>query len=401
MGERIAAHRKQEDRVDFQLSDEQRMLQETVREFADRECRPLAAVWDREARVPDDEISRHMVEMGLFGMCLPEAHGGGGQELLAAILCIEQLARISPLCAAGVFESNVGPIRVIEKFGTEAQRKKFLPLVCQGKMQISVGMTEAEAGSALTDLRTRAEPCQGGFRIDGRKVFCTGGGHSEAYMVYCRFGDTLGARGIGAIVVEKGTPGLSFGKQEQYMGLRGMPGSDLVFEDCVVPEENLVVAAGGFRNLMECFDIERCGNATMALGIATGALEVARDYALSRETFGKLIAERQAIQMLIADMATRIDAARLLVYRAAVNAGRGFPSIQETSMAKVFANETAKAVTDMAMEVLGGYGYSTEYPVERMLRDSRGWPLAGGTLQIQKIIIAGTVLGRRFNQRSN
>jgi butyryl-CoA dehydrogenase len=199
--------------------------------------------------------------------------------------------------------------------------------------------------------------------------------------------------------VEKGTPGLSFGKQEQYMGLRGLPGSDLVFEDCIVPEENVVVAAGGFRSLMECFDIERCGNATMALGIATGALEVARDHALERETFGKPIAERQAIQLLIADMATRVDAARLLVYRAAVNASSGFPSVQETSMAKVFANETAKAVTDMAMEVLGGYGYSTEYPVERMLRDSRGWPLAGGTLQMQKIIIASTVLGRRFDQR--
>jgi len=172
-----------------------------------------------------------------------------------------------------------------------------------------------------------------------------------------------------------------------------------VFEDCVVPAENLVVEAGGFRSLMECFDIERCGNATMALGIASGALEVARAHALERETFGKKIAERQAIQLLIADMATRVDAARLLVYRAAVNAGAGFPSVQETSMAKVFANETAKAVTDMAMEVLGGYGYSCEYPVERMLRDSRGWPLAGGTLQMQKIIIASTVLGRRFDQR--
>jgi butyryl-CoA dehydrogenase len=385
--------------MDFQLSDEQRMLQETVREFADRECQPLAAVWDREARVPDDGILEQMVGMGLLGMCLPEAYGGGGQDLLSAILCIEQLARVSPLCAAGVFESNVGPVRVIERFGTEEQRKRVLPRVCQGKMQVSVGMTEAEAGSALTDLRTRAEPTEGGWRINGRKVFCTGGGHSEGYLVYCRFGDTPGARGIGAILVEKGTPGFSFGKQEQYMGLRGFPGSDLVFEDCVVPGENLVVEAGGFRSLMECFDIERCGNATMALGIATGALEVARDYALERETFGKLIADRQAIQMLIADMATRVDAARLLVYRAAVNAGSGFPSVRETSMAKVFANETAKAVTDMAMEVLGGYGYSIEYPIERMLRDSRGWPLAGGTLQMQKIIIAATVLGRRFNQR--
>jgi butyryl-CoA dehydrogenase len=150
---------------------------------------------------------------------------------------------------------------------------------------------------------------------------------------------------------------------------------------------------------MQCFDIERCGNATMALGIATGALEVAAAYAMERQTFGRPIAERQAIQMMIADMATRVDAARLLVYRAAVGAQTGFPSIRETSMAKVFANETAKAVTDMAMEILGGYGYTTEFPVERMLRDSRGWPLAGGTLQIQKILIAATVFGRTFDQR--
>jgi butyryl-CoA dehydrogenase len=179
------------------------MLQETVRDFAERECRPHAAVWDREARLPDARVLDQMFEMGLLGMCLPEAYGGGGQELLAAILCIEQLARISPLCAAGVFESNVGPVRVIERFGTEEQRKRVLPQVCRGEMQISVGMTEAEAGSALTDLRTRAEPDPGGWRLNGRKVFCSGGGHSEAYLVYCRFGDAPGAKGIGALLVEK------------------------------------------------------------------------------------------------------------------------------------------------------------------------------------------------------
>ena len=385
--------------MDFQLSDEQRILQQTVRDFADRECKPLAAVWDREARVPDRRVLEQMVQMGLVGMCLPQEYGGGGQELLSAILCIEQLARISPLCAVAVFESNVGPVRVVERFGTEEQKRRFLPRVCRGEMQISVGMTEAEAGSALTDLRTRAVRVEGGWRLDGRKVFCTGGGHSEAYMVYCRFDDQPGAKGIGALLIEKGTTGFSFGKQEQFMGMRGFPSSDLVFEDCVVPDANLIVPAGGFRSLMQCFDIERCGNATMALGIATGALEVAAAYAMERRTFGKPIAERQAIQMMIADMATRVDAARLLVYRAAVGAESGFPSIRETSMAKVFANETAKAVTDMAMEILGGYGYSAEFPVERMLRDSRGWPLAGGTLQIQKILIAAAVLGRMFDQR--
>ena len=375
------------------------MLQQTVREFADRECAPLAATWDRENRVPDARVLDQIVAMGLVGMCLPEAYGGGGQELLSAILCIEQLARISPLCAASVFESNVGPVRVIERFGTEEQKQRILPRVCRGQMQVSVAMTEAEAGSALTDLRTRATQVEGGWSLEGRKVFCTGGGHSEAYMVYCRMSDQPGPRGIGALLVEKGTPGLSFGKQEVFLGLRGFPSCDVVFDGCIIPEQNVVVAAGGFRSLMQCFDIERCGNATMALGIATGALETAAAYSLERETFGKPIADRQAIQMMIADMATRVDAARLLVYRAVVGAQSGFPSIRETSMAKVFANETAKAVTDMALEILGGYGYSAEYPVERMLRDSRGWPLAGGTLQIQKIVIAAAVLGRRFDQR--
>lgn len=385
--------------MDFQLSHEQQLLQKTVRDFADRECREIAAQWDRDGHIADATVIDKMVDLGLVGMCLPEKYGGGGQDLLSAIVCIEQLARISPLCAAAVFESNVGPVRVIELFGTDAQKDRVLPLVCRGRMQVSVGMTEAEAGSALTDLRTEAKKVDGGWRVNGRKVFCTGGGHSEAYMVYCRLDGVPGAKGIGALLIEKNTPGFTFGKQETFMGMRGFPSCDLVFEDVFVADENLIVGPGGFRSLMQCFDIERCGNATMALGIATGALEVAAAYAMERRTFGKPIAERQAIQMMIADMATRVDASRLLVYRAAVGAQSGFPSIRETSMAKVFANETAKAVTDMAMEILGGYGYSNEFPVERMLRDSRGWPLAGGTLQIQKILIAATVFGRTFDQR--
>ena len=384
--------------MDFQLSEDERRLQATVRSFARRELTEPAARWDRDETVPEDAVVDKMVELGLVGMCLPERYGGGGQELIMAILAIEQLAAISPLAAAPVFESNVGPVRVIELFGNDEQKQRWLPGVVKGRLQISIGMTEPEAGSALTDLKTRAEPCDGGYRVNGRKCFVTGGGHSDAYMVYCRLGDVRGAAGIGALVIEKGTPGFSFGKQERFMGMRGFPSSDLVFEDCVVPRENLVVPAGGFGQLMQCFDIERCGNATMALGLATGALEAAVAYAKQRETFGKPICDRQAIQLMAADMAIRVEAARLMVYRAAVNAGRGMPSIQEASMAKVVANEAAKAVTDMAMEMLGGYGYSTEFPVERMLRDSRGWAIAGGTLQMQKIIIAATVFQRRFNQ---
>ncbi|MCC6747043.1 MAG: acyl-CoA dehydrogenase family protein [Deltaproteobacteria bacterium] len=385
--------------MDFHLSPEQEKLQQTARAFAQRECREAAVRWDREGTLPDDALVARMVELGWVGMCLPEAYGGGGQELLSAILCIEQLAAVSPLAAAPVFESNVGPVRVIELFGTEEQKRRWLPPIAAGKLHLSIGMTEPEAGSALTELTTRAEPCDGGYRLNGRKCFVTGGGHSGAYLVYCRVGEKLGAKGIAGFVVEKGTPGFSFGKPETFMGLRGFPSADLVFEDCVVPAENLIVRPGGFAQLMQCFDIERCGNATMALGLAQGALEFAVQYAAQRKTFGKPICDRQAIQMMVADMATRVDAARLLVYRAAVNAGKGIPALREASMAKVFANETAKAVTDLAMEILGGYGYSTEFPVERMLRDSRGWGIAGGTLQIQKIIIAAVTFGRKFDQR--
>lgn len=384
--------------MDFQLSEDEARLKSTVRAFARRELVTEAARWDRDGAIPDDSLVEKMVDLGLVGMCLPEKYGGGGQELIMAVLAMEELAAVSPLAAAPVFESNVGPVRVIEQFGSEAQRERWLPLVAKGKLQISVGMSEPEAGSALTDLQTRAVPCDGGFRLSGRKCFVTGGGHSGAYMVYCRFGDVRGAPGIGALLVEKGTPGFTFGKQERFMGMRGFPSSDLVFEDCVVPSENLIVPAGGFGALMQCFDIERCGNATMALGLAAGALEVAVEYAKERHTFGKPICDRQAIQLMAADMAIRVECARLMVYRAAVNAGNGIPSIQEASMAKIVANEAAKAVTDMAMEMLGGYGYSAELPVERMLRDSRGWPIAGGTLQMQKIIVAATVFQRRFNQ---
>lgn len=387
--------------MDFELTQEQRELQQTVREFADRECAPRAAEWDRAGRITADhaEVERRIVELGLYGLALPEAFGGGGQDLLTAVLCAEQLARISPLVAAGVFESNFGPVRVIEQFGSEEQKRRWLPAVCAGETEISIGMSEPDAGSALTDLRTRATPADGGWVLNGMKSWCTGGGHSRAYVVYCRMSDEPGARGIGGVLVEKGAPGFSFGPQESYLGLRGFPSSELRFENCLVPEADVVVRPGEFANLMAAFNIERVGNSTMALGIATGALELAVEYAKTRTTFGRPICERGAIQQMVADMAVRVDAARLLVYRAAANADRGLAATKETSIAKVFANETAKAVTDMALEVFGAAGYSTASPIERMLRDSRGWPLAGGTLQIQRLIIASAVFGRRFDQR--
>jgi len=387
--------------MDFDLTPEQRELQQTVRDFADRECVPLAAEWDRAGALTGghDRLERRLVDLGLHGLALPEAYGGGGQDLLTAVVCTEQLARISPLVAAGVFESNFGPVRVIEQFGTEDQKRRWLPAVCAGETEISIGMSEPDAGSALTDLRTRAVRADGAWKLNGLKSWCTGGGHSRAYFVYCRMSEARGARGIGGVLVRKGTPGLTFGAQESYLGLRGFPSSELRFDDCAVADDDVVVRPGEFANLMAAFNIERVGNSTMALGIATGALELAVEHAKTRTTFGRPICERGAIQQMVADMAVRVDAARLLVYRAAANADRGLAAMKETSMAKVFANETAKAVTDMALEIFGAAGYSTAGPIERMLRDSRGWPIAGGTLQIQRLAIASAVFGRRFDQR--
>jgi alkylation response protein AidB-like acyl-CoA dehydrogenase len=385
--------------VDFQLNEEQRIFKKMVHDFADQRLAPLIPTWEKPEGFMDRKGLTLYQEMGLLGITLPERFGGGDQTAFEAILAIEELARVSPIAAFPVFETSVGPIRVVEQFGTEEQKQRFIPAACTGEKLMAVAMTEPGAGSALTDLSTKAVLEGDHYILNGQKRFISGGGHSDLYLVYVRFNEIKGAKGIGGIVVEKGSTGLSFGKQEEFMGLQGMPSSDLIFEDCRVPKENLVIPQGDFAKLMQAFDVERCGNATMSLGIAWGALEAAKKYSQERQAFGKPICEFQAIQFLLADMAMRVEAARLLIYRAATNAGTGLPSVFESSVAKCFSNEMAKEVTDMALQVFGGYGYSKEYPIERMLRDSRGWPLAGGTVQIQRINIAGALLGRRFNQR--
>jgi alkylation response protein AidB-like acyl-CoA dehydrogenase len=385
--------------MDFEFTPKQRRLQSEVRAYADERLAPHAGDWDREATLPDAAAMDGLVEMGLHGLCLPEELGGGGRPLLDAVLCVEQLARVSSLCASGVFESNMGPVQAITRYGTEQQRQRWVPPVCRGELQIGVSMTEPEAGTALTELSTRADLIDGVIRLNGRKAPTGGGGHSGAYVVYCRMGERPGAKGIAGIVVEKDTPGLSFEPYPTYLGWRGIPVSQLIFDNCEVPADHMVIEPGGFANLMNAFNIERVGNATMALGLATGALEHATRWALERKTYGHPIAERGAIQQMVADMATRVEAARLLVYRAATTADQGLAGIKETSMAKLFANETAKAVTDQALEIFGARGYTDAYPIERLLRDSRGWPIAGGTLQVQRLTIAQAVFGRRFSQR--
>ncbi len=385
--------------MDFNPTDEQRMLIDTLRTMGEREkFKELAQQIDGKAEFPYHLIPK-FAELGLLGMTLSPAYGGGGQPGIHAVMAIEELAKYSPMIAAPVFESNVGPVRVIDLFGTDEQKKAIIPGVCRGELSVSVCMTEPEAGSDLTSLSTHAVEDGDGFILNGRKTFITGGGHASHYMVYTRFGDIKGYRGIGGLIVEHGMPGFSFGRQEEFMGLRGMPSCDLIFEDVRVPKANLVVKPGEFTKLMSTFDIERCGNAAMCLGVAGGALEAARAYATERHAFGRPICDFQAIQFMIVDMAMKLEAARLLVYRAAAGAGQGLPSIYEASMAKCYANEMVIEVTNSAMQVFGGYGYSKEFPVERMLRDGRAWCVAGGTVQMLRITLASFLFGRRFDQR--
>lgn len=385
--------------MDFNLSDEQIALRDTVRRFARAELVPLAAELERDNRPVPRAMVRRYAEMGLLGINTPEALGGLGLGNLDALIVLEELAKISSAVAFPVFEACVGPVRAIQHFAPDALRQRIVPQVCAGEMIVAVSMSEPAAGTALTDLTTRGVIADGQVTMNGTKRWCSGGGHSDAYLVYTRLSDAPGAKGIGAVLVEKGTPGLSFGQPETLMGFRGVPSADLIFDDCVVPQGNIVVPAGGFAKLMEAFDLERCGNATMALGQASGALEDVLAYVQERQQFGKPLVDFQAVQMKLAEMQIEVEAARLLIWRAAVNADQGLPSILDSSSAKCFANQIARSVTGNAVQLMGGYGYSTQYPMERRMRDAWGWGIAGGAIDIQKVNIASAMIGRRFDQR--
>ncbi len=385
--------------MDFRLSDEQQALRQAARDFAHSELPGIAAECERDNHPPSRELLRRYADMGFLGINVPESLGGLGLGNLDALIVLEEFAKISSAVAFPIFESMVGPVRAVERFASASLAKRIVPKVCSGEMIVAVAMSEPEAGSALTDLRTRARIEGDTIVLNGTKRWCSGGGHSDAYVVYCRLSDDAGAKGIGAVLVDKDAPGLSFGPNENLMGFRGVPSADLNFDDCRVPLDNLVVPAGGFRKLMEAFDLERCGNATMALGQASGALEDVMAYVQERKQFGKPLAEFQAVQMKLADMQMKVEAARLLIWRAAANAEDGLPSVLDSSVGKCFANTIAREVTGDAMQLMGAYGYSKEFPMERRLRDSWGWGIAGGAIDIQKVNIASAMLGRRFDQR--
>jgi butyryl-CoA dehydrogenase len=385
--------------VDFQLSDDLVQLRDTARRFARTELPGIAA----ELEANDTPLGRDWLQryaaMGFLGINVPASLGGLGLGNLAALVVLEEFAKVSSAVAFPIFEASVGPVKAIEHFAPPPLKQRIVPAVCRGEIIVAVSMSEPDAGSALTDLKTRGRLEGGEIVLNGTKRWCSGGGHSDAYVVYCRLSDEPGARGIGAVLVEKGTPGLSFGAPEQLMGFRGVPSADLIFEDCRVPEGNIIVPAGSFRQLMEAFDLERCGNATMALGQASGALEDVVAYVEERRQFGKPLSEFQAVQLKLAEMQMKVEAARLLIWRAAANAEHGLPSVLDSSVGKCFANTIAREVTAEALQLMGAYGYSKAWPMERRLRDAFGWGIAGGAIDIQKVNIASAMLGRRFDQR--
>jgi alkylation response protein AidB-like acyl-CoA dehydrogenase len=284
-------------------------------------------------------------------------------------------------------------VGAIVEYGSEAQKRKYLPRVVQGDKP-AIAITEPGAGSAASDLETRAEPSGDAWTLTGTKRWITGAGVSQTYVVFCRFDGIPGPEGIGALIVEAGTPGLAVTRRERAMGMRGIPEGEVVFDRCRVPRENLLLPAGGFKRLMVAYNGQRLGAATVALGLAQGALEAAVRYAGEREQFGRPIGHFQGLRWMIADMAIQVEAARQVVYRAAANAGHGLPDMIEAAMAKTLASETAARVTNDALQVFGASGYSRDLPLERMVRDARMFTIAGGTVQMMRNMVAGAWLGR-------
>lgn len=385
--------------MNFALTEQQVALQQAARRFATEQLKALAQQLDTSGEALPHEWLRRYAQMGFLGVNIDERYGGLGLGNIDALLVVEEFGKISSAVGFAVFEACVGPVKAIERFASESLKQRVIPAVCRGEKVVAIAMSEADAGTALTDLKTQAVIDGDRIVLRGAKRWCSGGGHADGYVVYCRFGAQPGAKGIGAVYVEKGTPGLSFGAPEQLMGFRGVPSSDIYFDEVSVPLDNLIVPAGGFGKLMEAFDLERCGNATMALAQAAGALEDVTAYVQERKQFGRSLVEFQAVQLRLAEMKMKVEAARLLIYRAACNAQDGMPSILDSSLAKCFANEIAREVTGSAMQLMGAYGYSREFPMERRLRDAWGWGIAGGAIDIQKVNIAAAMVGRRFDQR--
>jgi len=372
----------------LELTDEQQMVQGLAREFAEQEVKPIAAECDREARFPHATVKR-MGELGLLGIAVPEQHGGGGGDTLAYALALEEVA---VACASHAVVMSVNNSLVCDpllRFGTPAQHERFLGPLASGRGLGCFALTEPQAGSDARNQTTLARRDGDHYVLDGRKQFVTNGRESTVALVFAQTDPEKAHHGISAFLVEKGTPGFLVPKVEDKLGLRASDTAEFVFEACRVPVANRLGAEGqGFKVAMQAIDSGRTGIAAQAVGIARAALEASVAYARERRSFGVPIGQHQMIQWMLADMATAVDAARLLTWRAAVLKDRGKPYGTASSMAKLFASEAAMRVTTDAIQVHGGYGYIKEYPVERFFRDAKITQIYEGTSQIQRLVVA-------------
>jgi butyryl-CoA dehydrogenase len=380
--------------MDFELNEEQRMVRDMVRDFAQKEVAPRAALVDKTEEFPAENI-RQMGELGLLGLPYPERYGGGGGDYLSYAIAVEEIARAcgsTALIYAAHVSLGCGPIY---SFGSEEQKKKWLPRLCEGQGLGAFGLTEPQAGSDAGSTRTVAVRDGDEYVLNGSKMWITSGAIADVVTCTAKTDPGAGTRGISCFLVERGTPGFIPGKNEPKMGLKGSVTSALTLEDCRVPAANLLGAEGeGFKQMLITLDAGRISIGAMALGLGQAALDEATRYAKERVQFGQPIAKFQAIQWMIADMATELDAARLMVYRAAARKDAGLRFTKEAAMAKLYASEAAERAAYKAVQVHGGYGYSREYPVERIYRDQRLCAIGEGTSEIQRLVIARQVLGK-------
>ncbi|AHX21278.1 acyl-CoA dehydrogenase AcdA [Bacillus cereus] len=372
----------------FKLSEEHEMIRKMVRDFAKNEVAPTAAERDEEERF-DRELFDQMAELGLTGIPWPEEYGGIGSDYLAYVIAIEELSRV---CAStGVTLSAHTSLAgwPIFKFGTEEQKQKFLRPMAEGKKIGAYGLTEPGSGSDAGGMKTIAKRDGDHYVLNGSKIFITNGGIADIYVVFALTDPESKQRGTSAFIVESDTPGFSVGKKESKLGIRSSPTTEIMFEDCRIPVENLLGGEGqGFKVAMQTLDGGRNGIAAQAVGIAQGALDASVEYARERHQFGKPIAAQQGIGFKLADMATDVEAARLLTYQAAWLESEGLPYGKESAMSKVFAGDAAMKVTTEAVQVFGGYGYTKDYPVERYMRDAKITQIYEGTQEIQRLVIS-------------
>jgi len=387
--------------VDFSLTDEQQQLQRTVRDFAQSEIAPHVMEWDEASRFPAELIPK-LAELGLLGVIFPENYGGAGLGYIEYVIAIEELARVDGSVALIVAAHNSLCTNHIFKFGSEAQRQKYVVPLARGKKLGCWSLTEPEAGSDAGGTRTVATRKDGGWVLNGAKTFTTNGHYADVCVGMAVTNREKASHGISAFIIEKGTPGFRPGKKENKLGMRASDTSEVVFSDCLVPEENLLGKQGdGFVNSLQVLDGGRISIAALALGMAQGACGAATKYAQERKQFGKPISEFEGIQFKLADMATEIAAAQMLVYHAAWLAdksnanGGAIRFTRESSMAKLYASEAAVRVANEAVQVFGGYGFIKDYPAEKFYRDVKLCTIGEGTSEIQRLVIARHILGKQ------